>query len=72
MGEPFSAQSADLRKLWRVKRSGKKLRDWGGPNVSKEGYVYWQRGTLWFSLCEFWDNVLFTSNLRPGTEPPIV
>ena len=47
MGGPFSAQSADL---W-VKRAGKKLPDWGALNISNEGYVYWQRRALWFSLC---------------------
>ena len=28
MGGPFSAQSADLHTLWKVKRAEKKLRDW--------------------------------------------
>ena len=28
MGRPFSAQSADLHTLWRVKKAGKRLRDW--------------------------------------------
>ena len=43
MGALFSAQSADLHTLWKVKRAGKKLRDWGALNISDEGYVYWQR-----------------------------
>ena len=72
MGGPFSAQSADLRTLWKVKRAGKKLRDWGALNISDEGYVYWQRGPLWFSLCQFRDNVLFASNQRPGAHTHII
>ena len=51
MGGPFSAQSADLHTLWKVKRAGKKLRERGALKISDEGYVYWQRGALWFSLC---------------------
>ena len=37
MGGPFSAQSADLHTLWKVKRAGKKPRDWGVLNISDEG-----------------------------------
>ena len=72
MGGPFSAQSADLHTLWKVKRAGKKLRDWGELNISDEGYIYWQRGPLWFSLCQFRDNILFASNHRPGAHTSII
>ena len=72
MGGPFSAQSADLHTLWKVKRAGKKLRDWGGLNISDEGYIYWQRGPLWFSLCQFRDNILLASNHRPGVHTNII
>ena len=72
MGGPFSAQSADLHTLWRVKRAGKKLHNWGELNISDEGYIYWQRGPLWFSLCQFRDNILFASNHRPGAHTTIV
>ena len=34
MGGPFSAQSADLHTLWKIKRAGKKLRAWGELNIS--------------------------------------
>ena len=72
MGGPFSAQSADLHTLWKVKRAGKKLPEWGTLNISDEGYVYWQRGSLWFSLCQLRDNILFVSNQMPGTQTPII
>ena len=72
MGGPFSAQSADLHTLWRVKRVGKRLRNWGELNISDEGYIYWQRGPLWFSLSQFRDNILFASNHRPGTHTSII
>ena len=72
MGGPFSAQSADLHTPWRVKRAGKKLRNWGELNISDEGYIYWQRGPLWFSLCQFRDNILFASNHRPGAHTSII
>ena len=49
-----------------------KLRDWGALNISDEGYVYWQRGPLWFSLWQFRDNILFASNQRPGTHTHII
>ena len=72
MGGPFSAQSADLHTLWKVKRAGKNLRDWGALNISDEGYVYRQRGPLWFSLCQFRDNILFASNQQPGTHTHVI
>ena len=53
MGGPFSAQSADLHTLWGVKENGKRLRDWGSLNLLEDGYVFWTRGTMWFSLAHF-------------------
>ena len=72
MGGPFSTQSAALHTLWKVKRAGKKLRDWGELNISDEGYIYWQSGPLWFTLCQFRDNILFASNHRPGAHTSII
>ena len=66
-GGPFSAQSADLHTLWKVKRAGTKLQEWDALNIYDEGYVYWQRGALWFSLYQFRDNILFVSNQMPKT-----
>ena len=40
--------------------------------MSEEGYVFWQRGGLWFSLCQFRDNILFASNQPPGRDIGIV
>ena len=34
--------------------------------------MYWQRGALWFSLCQFRDNILFASNQKLGTQTPII
>ena len=48
------------------------MRDWGALNVSKEGYVFWTRGTIWFSLCQFRDNILLSCNLNPGSETSLV
>ena len=67
-GGGFSAQSADLHMLWKVKRAGQRLRDWGMLGVSAEGYVCWQQGQIWFSLCQFRDSVLFASN-RSALKP---
>ena len=55
-----------------MKRAGKKLRDWGILSISEEGYPYWQRGGMWFSLCQFRDNVLFASCLCPATTTAVV
>ena len=40
--------------------------------LSEDGYVYWTRGTLWFSLVQFRDNVLLASNILPGTRTTLV
>ena len=40
--------------------------------ISDDGYVYWNRGTLWFSLAQFRDNVLLASNISPGTRTNLV
>ena len=37
--------------------------------ISKEGYIYWTRGNLWFSLAQFRDNA---SNIAPGTRTKLV
>ena len=67
MGGPFSAQSADLHTLWGVKKGGKRLRDWGTLNLYEDGHVHWTRGTMWFSLAQFHDNVLLATNITPST-----
>ena len=72
MGGPFSAQSADLHTLWGVKKSGKRLRDWVSQNLPKDGYVYWSRATMWFSLAQFHDNVLLATNIPPGRRTTLV
>ena len=72
MGGPFSAHAADLLTLWKVKKAAKKLRDRGSLTVSDEGYVFWSRGAMWFSLCQFRDNILFASNLSPGSKTTLV
>ena len=51
---------------------GPNISEWGALNVSEAAYVYWQRGALWSSLCQFRDNLLLASNLRPGMQTPIV
>ena len=65
MGGPFSAQSADLHTLWGVKKNGKGLKDSGSLNLSEDGYVFWTRGTMWFSLAQFSDNVLLATIIPP-------
>ena len=40
--------------------------------MSEEGYFFWQRGGLWFSLCQFRNNILFASNQSPGAVTGIV
>ena len=72
MGGPFSAQSEDLHTLWKVKRAGKRLCYWGSLSISDEGYPVWQRGGMWFSLCQFRDNVLFASCPRLATATDVV
>ena len=72
MGGPFSAQSADLHTVWGVKKNGKRLRDWGTPNLLEDGYVYWTRGTMWFSLAQFRDNVNLATNIPPSTRTTLV
>ena len=72
MGGPFSAQSADLHTLWKTKCAGKKLRDWGTLSVSEEGYLVWQRGPVWFILCQFRDNILCASSMRPGQTTSVI
>ena len=72
MGGPFSSQSTDLHSLWRIKKAGKKLRDLGTLHVSEEGYVFWTRGHMWFSLCQFRDNILLVCNLNLGSETSLV
>ena len=72
MGGPFSAQSANLDTLGGVKKNGKRLRDWGALNLSEDGYVYWTRGTIWFSLAQFRDNVLLATNIPPSTRTTLV
>ena len=72
MGGPFSAQSADLHTLWGVKKNGKRMKDWGNMNLSEDGYIFWTRGTMWFSLAQFRDNVLLATNLSPGTRTTLV
>ena len=67
MSGPFSAPSVDLHTLWGVKKGGKRLRDWRSIMISEDGYVYWTRGTMWFSFAQFRDNVLLASNIPPGT-----
>ena len=66
-GWSFSVQSTDLHTLWKIKRAGKKLREWG---ELWDGYVYWRKVSMWFSLCQFKENVLLTSNLPFATETP--
>ena len=72
MGGPFSAQSADLHTLWGVKKNGKRMKDWGNMSLSEDGYIFWTRGTMWFSLAQFRDNVLLATNLPPGTRTTLV
>ena len=72
MGGPLPAQSADLHTLWKVKQAGKRLCDWGSLTISDEGCPVWQRGGMWFSLCQFRDNVVFASCLRPATTTDVV
>ena len=72
MGGPFSAQFADLHTVWRKKKVGKNLEDWGSVQVSKEGYLFWTREQMLFSLCQFRDNVLLACNLNPGSETNLV
>jgi hypothetical protein len=71
MGGPFSAQSVDLHTLWKIKRLGKKLPECGELHVSDNRYDYWCRGSIWFRLCQFKDNILLASNL-PVAETPRV
>ena len=35
-------------------------------SVSEEGYPVWQRGSVWFSLCQFRHSILCASSMRPG------
>ena len=35
--------------------------------LSDDGYVYWIRGPLWFSLAQCCDNVLPASTMAPDT-----
>ena len=43
------------------------MRDRGTLNLSEDGYVYWTKGTMWFSLAHFRDNVLLATNIPPST-----
>ena len=61
----------DLRTLWKVKKVEKQLCDWGVLGVSNEGYLL-AAGRIWFSLCQFRDNILFASNLPPAARPQVV
>ena len=70
MGGPVSAQSADLHTLWRT--FAYTFGDWGTFSVSEEGYLVWQRGLVWFSLCQFGDNILCASNIRPSQTTNII
>jgi hypothetical protein len=72
VGGPFSAQRADLHTLWGVKKNGKRMKNWGNMSLSEDGYVFWTRGTMWFSLAQFRDNVLLATNLSPGTRTTLV
>ena len=63
MGRPFSAQSAALHTLWKIKRAGKPLRDWGVLEVSEEGYIHW---------CQFRDSILLAMNLPPAADTSLV
>ena len=40
--------------------------------MSEEGYIYWQRGNLWFSRCQLRDNILFASNLPSRADTQVV
>ena len=51
--------------MWGVKKNGKKMKDWGNMSLSEDGYVFWTRGAMWFSLAQFRDNVLLATNLPP-------
>ena len=72
MGGPFSALCANVHTLWKIERAGKLLRDWGELQVSNEGYIFWHRGTAWFSLCQFRDNVLIAANVPPGAHTSLL
>ena len=41
-------------------------------SLSEDGYIFWTRGTMWFSLAQFRDNVLLATNLPPGTRTTLV
>ena len=48
------------------------MKNWGNMSLSEDGYVFWTRGTMWFSLAQFRDNVLLATNLSPGTRTTLV
>ena len=64
-------QRADLHTLWKIKRAGKRWRDWGELHISDTGYVDSSQGNVWFSLCQFRDNVLIACNLPPAADTPL-
>ena len=43
-----------------------------GSNLPEDRYVFWTRGTMWFSLAQFRDNFLLATNIPPSTRTTLV
>ena len=71
-GGPFLCTKCRSAHTLGVKKNGKGLGDWGSLNLSEDGYVFWTRGTMWFSLAQFRDNVLLATNIPPSTRTTLV
>ena len=48
------------------------VRDWGDLDVSEDGYMFWSRGALWFSLAQFQDNALMATDLPSGANTSLL
>ena len=55
-----------------LSKGGGHLRGYGALQVSKDGYIFWTRGALWFSLAQFRDDVLLATILPLGSTTTLV